>query len=478
MRDLTLLTDYYQLTMMQGYFLNNKHEDIAVFDMFYRKNPDGAAFSIFCGLEQFLEYIEEINFDEEKIEYLRSFGAFQESFLEYLKTFKFTGSIKAFREGSVILPNEPIVRVTAPIIECQFIETALLNFVNHQSLIATKALRVCEMAGDASVLEFGLRRAQGADAGIYGARSAYIGGCAGTSNVLAGQKFDIPVSGTHAHSWIMSFDTEYEAFLKYSDIYSENCILLVDTYNTLKSGIVNAVKVFSKMREEGRLPKAYGIRLDSGDLAYLSKKCREILDENGFKDAIISASSDLDEYLISDLKSQGAKIDMYGVGTNLITSKTTPSFGGVYKISAIQDEKGEYINKIKLSNNAEKVTIPGVKKVYRIYNNNKKIKGDLIALEEETFREDEDFTIFDPQASWRRTKLTVGEFKLREMLEDIIIDGKVVLQKRTTKEIRKYCESEIATVWEESLRLSYPQLIFVDLSKNLLELRNNLALNS
>ena len=364
--NLTLLTDLYQLTMMQGYFKNNRN-DTVVFDAFYRTNPSGNGFAIAAGLEQVIDYLKNLRFSPEDIEYLRSLHIFDEDFLEYLTNFKFTGSVYAIPEGTVVFPKEPLLKVIAPIMEAQLIETAILNIVNHQSLIATKAARVVYAAKGDGVLEFGLRRAQGPDAGVYGARAAMIGGCVGTSNVLAGQKFGVPVSGTHAHSWIMSFPDEYTAFKKYADLYPNACILLVDTYDTLKSGVPNAIRVFKEMREAGIPLTKYGIRLDSGDLAYLSKRARKMLDKAGFPDAVISASSDLDENLIDSLKAQGAEIKLWGVGTNLITSKDQPAFGGVYKLAAIKNADGTYTPKIKLSENTAKVTNPGNKTVYRIY---------------------------------------------------------------------------------------------------------------
>ncbi|MFV0519825.1 MAG: nicotinate phosphoribosyltransferase [Lachnospirales bacterium] len=475
MRNLTMLTDFYQLTMMQGYFLKNYHNKITVFDMFFRKNPDGSSFSILCGIDELISYIESLTFTEDDIKYLEGFGIFQKEFLDYLLHFKFTGEILAFQEGSIILPMEPIIRVKAPIFECQLIETALLNIINHQSLIASKAQRVTTAAKDIPVLEFGLRRAQGPDAGIYGSRAAYIGGCVGTSNVLAGQIFDIPVSGTHAHSWVMSFENEYDAFLAYGELYRDNCILLVDTYNTLKSGIPNAIKAFDTLKARGELPKKIGIRLDSGDMSYLSKKCRELLDKAGYKDAIISASNDLDEYIIDGLLSQGAKIDLFGVGTNLITSKQTPAFGGVYKIAAIADEEGGFTNKIKLSNNAEKITNPGIKKVYRIYDKEtKKIIVDLITLDHEIVNTNEDLVVFDPLAIWKKKHLKKDTYIAREMLVPLFVDGKFVSERKTSKEVKAYCLEEKATLWEESLRLLYPQLLYVDLSQELYDLKESL----
>ena len=382
MRNLTLLTDLYELTMMQGYFKTDNNRTV-IFDAFHRKNPCDGAYAISCGLEQVIDYIKNLHFTEDDIAYLRSLSIFDEDFLEYLSNFHFTGDIYAIPEGTVIFPREPIVKVIAPIMEAQLVETAILNIINHQSLIATKAARVCYAAKGDGIMEFGLRRAQGPDAGIYGARAAVIAGCVGTSNVLTGQMFGVPVKGTHAHSWIMSFPDEYTAFKTYADLYPNACILLVDTYDTLRSGVPNAIRVFKEMREKGIDLKGYGIRLDSGDLAYLTKKARKMLDDAGFEDAIISASSDLDEYLIDSLKTQGAAITSWGVGTNLITSKDNPAFGGVYKLAAVMGDDGTFIPKIKLSENSEKITNPGNKTVYRVYDADGMIKADLIMYEPE-----------------------------------------------------------------------------------------------
>ena len=338
-QNLTLLTDLYELTMMQGYFKSQNNRTV-VFDLFYRRNPSNGGYAIAAGLEQAIAYIKELRFEEEDIAYLAGLQIFDKDFLDYLSTFRFSGDIYAIPEGTVVFPMEPLVKVIAPIMEAQLVETALLNIINHQSLIATKASRVVYAAQGDGVMEFGLRRAQGPDAGTYGARAAMIGGCIGTSNVLCGQLFDVPVKGTHAHSWIMSFPNEYTAFKTYADMYPQACILLVDTYDTLKSGIPNAIRVFTEMREAGIDLTFYGIRLDSGDLAYMSKKARKMLDEAGFSDAVISASSDLDEYLIESLKLQGATIRSWGVGTNLITSADNPAFGGVYKLAAIKGDDG------------------------------------------------------------------------------------------------------------------------------------------
>ncbi len=404
--NLTLLTDLYELTMMQGYFKSHAAETV-IFDAFYRKNPNDGGFAIAAGLEQVIDYIKNLRFSDDDISYLRSLHIFEEDFLEYLSNFRFSGDIYAIPEGTVVFPREPLIKVVAPIMEAQLVETAILTIINHQSLIATKAARVVYAAKGDSIMEFGLRRAQGPDAGVYGARAAMIGGCVGTSNVLTGQLFDVPVMGTHAHSWIMSFPDEYTAFRTYADLYPDSCCLLVDTYDTLKSGVPNAIRVFQEMRDAGIPLKKYGIRLDSGDLAYMSKQARKLLDAAGFKDAYIAASSDLDEYLIQSLKLQGCKISSWGVGTNLITSKDCPAFGGVYKLAAIKDEStGKFIPKIKLSENTEKITNPGDKTIYRIYDKNHgKIKADLIALAHETFDEAKDMIIFDPLATWKKTKI-------------------------------------------------------------------------
>ncbi len=474
-QNLTLMTDLYELTMMQGYYRNKDRNRIVIFDAFYRNNPCQGGYAICAGLEQVIKYIKELHFEEEDIQYLRSTGIFYEDFLEYLKNFRFSGDIYAIEEGRVIFPREPIVKVVAPIMEAQLVETALLNIINHQSLIATKAARVCYAARGDGIMEFGLRRAQGPDAGIYGARAAVIGGCIGTSNVLTGQLFNVPVKGTHAHSWIMSFPDEYSAFKAYADIYPDACILLVDTYDTLKSGIPNAIRVFKEMRESGIKLKGYGIRLDSGDLAYLSKKARVMLDEAGFEDAIISASNDLDEYLIESLKLQGCRITSWGVGTNLITSKDNPAFGGVYKLAAVMGEDGKFIPKIKLSENSEKVTNPGNKKIYRVYDKGtKKIRADLICLEEETVREDEELLLFDPNEPWKKTRLPAGDFELKEILVPVFKKGECVYESPSTMEIRDFCTREKDTLWDETRRFENPHKVYVDLSKKLYDLKMEL----
>ena len=472
--NLTLLTDLYELTMMQGYFKNNCNETV-VFDMFYRSNPCGNGYAICAGLDQLIDYIKRLEFSDEDIAYLDSLHLFEDDFLEYLRDFHFSGDIYAIPEGTVIFPREPLVKVVAPIMEAQLVETALLTIINHQSLIATKTARVVYAADGGGVMEFGLRRAQGPDAGVYGARAAMIAGCIGTSNVLAGQLFDVPVKGTHAHSWIMSFPDEYTAFKKYSELYPNACCLLVDTYDTLKSGVPNAIRVFTEMREAGIELKNYGIRLDSGDLAYLTKRARQMLDEAGFSDAFISASSDLDEYLITSLKSQGCCIDSWGVGTNMITSKDCPAFGGVYKLAAVQDGDGNYIPKIKLSENIEKITNPGNKTVFRIYEKaDHKIKADLICLADEVFDESRDLTIFDPLETWKRTKLKAGTYELRELLVPVFRKGECVYTSPSVMELRDICSKELDTLWEEHRRLINPSQMYVDLSDKLYDIKKNL----
>ena len=474
-RNFTLLTDFYELTMMQGYLKSGKHKEKVIFDMFYRKNPCGNGFAICCGLEQVIEYIRNLHFSEEDIDYLRSLGTFDEDFIEYLRGFHFTGDIYAIPEGTVVFPKEPLIKVIAPVIEAQLVETAILNLVNHQSLIATKAYRVVHAAQGDGVMEFGLRRAQGPDAGIYGARAAVIAGCIGTSNVYAGQKFHMPVLGTHAHSWIMSFPTELEAFKAYARLYPNNCILLVDTYDTLKSGVKNAILCYDAMKEEGITLKRFGIRLDSGDLAYLSKKARKMLDEAGYPDAILSASNDLDENLIESLKAQGACITSWGVGTNLITSESQPSFGGVYKLAATYSDDGKWVPKIKLSENSEKITNPGNKQIYRIIEKDSgKVFADYIALEDETFSEKEDLVLFDPIDTWKKSTLKGGSYEMRPLLVPIFLGGKLVYNCPSVEEIKAHCKREQESLWEECRRLTNPHAVHVDLSDKLYEMKKGL----
>lgn len=473
-RNLTLLTDLYELTMMQGYYEKGQNENV-IFDVFFRQNPCNNGYSVCAGLDQVIDYIKNLHFTYDDVDYLRGLGIFKEDFLHYLSGFHFSGDIYAIPEGTVVFPKEPLLKVVAPIMEAQLVETAILNIINHQSLIATKTSRIVFAANGDGIMEFGLRRAQGPDAGLYGARAAMIGGCVGTSNVLAGQMFDVPVMGTHAHSWIMSFPDEYTAFKTYAEMYPDNCTLLVDTYDTLKSGVPNAIRVFQEFKDAGKPLIKYGIRLDSGDLAYLSKEARKMLDEAGFPEATICASNDLDEFLLHDLKMQGAAIDSWGVGTNLITSKDCPSFGGVYKLAAIQNEEGEFVPKIKISENTEKITNPGNKTIYRIYEKaSGKIKADLICFADEVIDPKQDLLLFDPMDTWKKTKLAGGTYTVREILLPIFKNGECLYKSPTLKEIAAYCREEKDTLWDETKRLFYPHKVYVDLSQKLYAVKQSL----
>ena len=473
-RNLTLLTDLYELTMMQGYYEKGQNENV-IFDVFFRQNPCNNGYSVCAGLDQVIDYIKNLHFTYDDVDYLRGLGIFKEDFLHYLSGFHFSGDIYAIPEGTVVFPKEPLLKVVAPIMEAQLVETAILNIINHQSLIATKTSRIVFAANGDGIMEFGLRRAQGPDAGLYGARAAMIGGCVGTSNVLAGQMFDVPVMGTHAHSWIMSFPAEYTAFKTYAEMYPDNCTLLVDTYDTLKSGVPNAIRVFQEFKDAGKPLIKYGIRLDSGDLAYLSKEARKMLDEAGFPEATICASNDLDEFLLHDLKMQGAAIDSWGVGTNLITSKDCPSFGGVYKLAAIQNEEGEFVPKIKISENTEKITNPGNKTIYRIYEKaSGKIKADLICFADEVIDPKQDLLLFDPMDTWKKTKLAGGTYTVREILLPIFKNGECLYKSPTLKEIAAYCREEKDTLWDETKRLFYPHRVYVDLSQKLYAVKQSL----
>jgi len=468
MRNLTLLTDLYQLTMGYGYFQAGKHEQEAVFDIFFRPNRM-ITYSVAAGMEQAADYLETLRFEEEDIAYLRSLNLFSEEYLAYLKELRFTGDVYSVREGELVFPYEPIVTVKAPMIQAQLVETALLTFINHQTLIASKAAKICAEAGGA-VMEFGLRRAQGADAGIYGARAAIIGGCVSTSNVYAGKLFSVPVSGTMAHSWVMNFESEEEAFRAYAKSFPDNCLLLVDTYDTLKSGVPNAIKVFGELRTLGYSPK--GIRLDSGDLAYLSKTARKMLDAAGFCDALICASGDLDENSICSLLSQGAKIDLWGVGTKLITSADLPALGGVYKLAAIIED-GREIPKIKLSDTTEKITNPACKELYRIYDKNTgKAIADYITLAGEFVDESKPLTLFHPVDTWK--KMTIDHFTARSLRERIFECGRRTLEKRTLSELSRYRAEETARFWDEYMRQDVPHIYKVDLSDKLYALKRGL----
>ena len=471
-RNLTMLVDFYELTMANGFFENGRGNETDYFDMFFRKVPDNAGYAVMAGVQQVIEYLNALEFTAEDIEYLRSKNMFCEDFLEYLKNFHFECDIWAIPEGTPIFPNEPLITVKGPAIQAQFIETMILLTVNHQSLIATKSNRIVEAAQGRPVIEFGSRRAQGYDGAIYGARAAYIGGCAGTACAISDRDFGVSALGTMAHSWIQLFPTELEAFRAYAKVYPDSCTLLIDTYSVLKSGVPNAITVFKELEAQGH--KGVGVRIDSGDIAYLSKKARKMLDDAGFPDAEICASSDLDEYLIDSLLSQGACIDSWGVGTNLITSKNTPAFGGVYKLAAVEID-GEMIPKIKLSENPAKITNPGDKTVYRIYDKESgKIRADYITLADETFDESEDLLLFDPNATWKKTRLEGGTYTMKEILVPIFKNGQCVYDSPSVMEIQKHCKEQLETMWEESRRLVNPQEVFVDLSDKLYEMKKEL----
>lgn len=477
-RNATMLMDLYELTMAQTYFKNNDKDRIVTFDMFYRKNPDNGGFSIFAGLAQLIEYIEQLHFTPADIAYLRSLNLFEEDFLTYLSTFKFNGDIYAVEEGSIVFPNETLVLVKANIIEAQLIETALLVAINHQSLIASKALRIVRSAKGKHVMEFGARRAHNYDSSVYGARAAYIGGVNATSNVLAGQLFNIPVAGTMAHSYVQFYENEFEAFATYAKTYPDNTILLIDTYNTIDSGLENAIRVHNEVLVPmGKRLK--GVRIDSGDIAYLSKKVRKILDSRGLEDVMIVASNSLDEYLIKSLNEQGAKIDAYGVGENLICSKSTPVFGGVYKLSSIE-ENNEMIPKIKLSDNITKMTNPGYKKLFRIYDKEtNKASADIMISYDEEIDESQSLTIYHPHDIWKNKRFEAGEYYVKNLHVPIFIQGKKVYQEKTLDEIRTYLNQEYETIWDEVKRFEFPQEYYVDLSFKLmnikLEMLNTLA---
>lgn len=467
-RNLSLLTDYYQLTMANGYMKSDIKNQIAVFDLFFRRTEE-ISYAVVAGLEQAITYIKNINFADDDIEYLRSFGDFDEEFLSYLKNFKFTGDIYALPEGTIVYPNEPILTVKAPIIEAQMLETAILTLINHQTLIATKASKIVSNT-TGGVLEFGLRRAQGPDAGIYGARAAIIGGCTGTSNVLAGKLFDIPVKGTHSHSWVMTYPDELTAFREYAKLYPDNCLLLVDTYNTLESGVPNAIKVFDEIKAKGYKP--VGIRLDSGDLAYLSITARKMLDDAGHTDAKIFASGDIDEEVLITLNAQGAKIDLWGIGTKLITSYDNPSLGGVYKLSAIEKD-GVLIPKIKISNTIAKITNPSLKKIVRFFDKDtNKAIADLMMLKDEELPNGDPYTIFDPENTWKKT--IIKNYYVKDLMIDVIKNGEVVYDFPTLKEVAKFAKESRDSFWEQYKRIHKPEIYKVDLSQKLFDLKHQL----
>lgn len=470
MIDLTLLTDFYQLTMMNGYLDADKQDEIMIFDMYYRKNPNNGGYTIVCGINEVIDYIENLKFTDDDIAYLKKQDIFSEKFLQYLKNFKFDGEIYAVEEGTIMFPNEPIIRVKAKAMQAQFIETTILCIVNFQTLIATKASRICYSAMGDAVMEFGLRRAQGTSAGLYGAKAAIVGGCIGTSNVLAAKEFDVVALGTHAHSWVQSFDSELEAFRAYAKAYPTKTMLLLDTYNTLKSGIKNAITVFKELRKDGYEP--VGVRLDSGDLEFLSKEVRKELDENGFENVKITASNDLDENTITSLKNQGAKIDVWGVGTKMITSFDWAALGGVYKLCGVIKD-GSMIPKIKISEDVQKINNPSYKNIYRIYDkSDNKAQADLIVLDDEQIDEEKPLTIFDPVHTWKKTTFT--NFYVKKLLHPLFIDGKCVREKRMVKDIRKHADMEKESLWIQYRRNENPQIYKVDLSEKLWKLKNEL----
>lgn len=469
-RNLSMVMDFYELTMSQVYFNENKDEEV-VFDLFYRRNPDGGGLAIFAGLNQVIEYVKDLHFDEEQIEYLRSLHQFSDEFLDYLSTVRFTGDLWAIPEGTPVFPYEPLIKVRAPLIEAQLVETALLLAINHQTLIATKARRIVQAAKGKAVMEFGARRAHNFDSAIQGARAAYIAGVAGSATTEAGKQFGFPVLGTMAHSFVQSFDNEYDAFMEYAKTYPNTCTVLIDTYNTLKSGLENAIKVAKDYLE----PNGYrlkGVRIDSGDMAYLSKKIRRRLDEEGMQDCAIVVSNSLDEYLIESLVDrQGAKIDSYGVGENMIVSRNSPVFGGVYKMSALEED-GKMIPKIKISENEEKITNPGDKKVYRIYNlEDGKAIADLITLADEVIDEKQDLTVYHPMNKWKNKTIEAETYEVRELMVPIFLNGELVYQSPSLVGIRDYCAREQESLWDEVKRFSNPQEYYVDLSEKLLDLK-------
>lgn len=468
MDHLTLLTDLYQLTMLYGYFKYGIADRRSVFTMFFRQAP-GLNYAVMAGNQQLAEYLSNLRFSEDDIRYLKSLNQFDQAFLDSLQDLCFTGNIDIVTEGSIIFPGEPIVKVDAPLAQAQLIETTILNLIGHQSLIATKANRVARAAEGDRVMEFGLRRAQGPDAGVLGARAAFIGGCSSTSNVLAGQRFGIPVSGTHAHSWVMSFKSELEAFRAYAVCFPRNCLLLVDTYDTLKSGVPNAITVFQEMRRQGHEP--LGIRLDSGDLAYLSIQARKMLDEAGFSKAIICASNDLDEHIIRDLKLQGARIDLWGVGTKLITSSERSAFGGVYKMNALE-QKGKLVPKIKLSDNPVKVTLPGNQELYRLYSQDQMAVADYITLSDEQPDFSKPLIIFDPVDTWK--KMTLEHYTAKKLLMPLFRQGKLIADLPSLQDIQQYRLAEENTIWEQHLRINNPSPFKVDWSDRLWKLRNQM----
>ncbi len=465
--NLTMLTDFYEITMANGYFCTSMADDIAYFDMFFRKIPDGGGYAIMAGLAQVIEYFKNLEFTDEDIAYLREKKLFNEEFLNYLADFQFTCDVWAVPEGTPVFPGEPLITVRGPVIQAQFVETMVLLMVNHQSLIATKASRIVRAAAGRPVMEFGTRRAHGGSAAIYGARAAYIGGCVGTACTISDSMYGIPALGTMAHSWVQMFDDEYEAFKKYAEIYPTNCTLLVDTYNVLKSGVPSAIKVFKEVK-----PEKMGIRIDSGDITYLTKKARKMLDEAGLEDCSIVVSNSLDEYIIRDVILEGACIDSFGVGERLITAKSEPVFGGVYKLVALEKD-GKMIPKIKKSENVEKITNPGFKTVYRLFDKDThRALADIIMLDGETIEEGEAYEIFDPDAVWKRKKIT--NFYAENLRQQIFKEGKCVYQSPSLQEIRTHCKKQLDAMWDEMKRFENPQTYYVDLSHKLWQLKHDM----
>lgn len=470
--NLTMLTDFYEITMANGYFANGMGDEIAYFDMFFRRVPDGGGYAIMAGVEQVIEYLKNLKFEKEDIDYLRSKGCFSEDFLKYLENFKFSCDVWAIEEGTPIFPHEPILTVRGPVIQSQFVESMILLIINHQSLIATKASRIVRSAAGRPVMEFGTRRAHGSAAAIYGARATYIAGCAATACTIVDRDHGIPATGTMAHSWVQMFPTEYDAFKAYAEVYPDNCVLLVDTYNVLKSGVPAAIKVFKEMK-----PKSMGIRIDSGDITYLTKKARRMLDDAGLKDCKIVISNSLDEYIIRDVLLEGAQIDSFGVGERMITAKSEPVFGGVYKLVALEDEDGNIIPKIKVSENVEKITNPGFKTLYRLFDkDNNKALADVITVDGEGLPEEcaegEGYEIFDPNAIWKRKTLT--NFYAKNIRVPLFVNGECVYQSPPIDDIKKYCEEQMKTLWDEMLRFENPQTYYVDLSQALWDMKEEL----
>ncbi|HCR74797.1 MAG TPA: nicotinate phosphoribosyltransferase [Ruminococcus sp.] len=469
-RNLTMLVDFYEMTMANGFLLNGKGNETVYFDMFFRKVPDNGGYAIAAGLEQVIQYLENLSFSDKDIDYLRKKGIFSEQFLEYLRNFEFSCDVWAVPEGTPIFPHEPVVVVKGPAIQAQFVETMILLSINHQSLIATKASRIVRAADGRPVMEFGSRRAQGYDGAVYGARAAYIGGCAGTACAIADREFGVPALGTMAHSWVQLFDSQLEAFRAYAKIYPDNCVLLVDTYNTLKSGLPDAITVFKELKEKGY--NNIGIRIDSGDITYLTRKARKMLDDAGFENCKIVISNSLDEYIIRDVLMQGAKIDSFGVGERLVTSKSEPVFGGVYKLAAVV-ENGQTVPRIKLSDNAVKITNPGNKSLWRLFDNATGMAAaDVITLEDEVIDDSKPYTIFHPDYPYKKKTLT--DFTAVKILVPVFKSGKCVYENPSIKEIKDYCKEQLDKFWDEIKRFENPQEYFVDLSKPLWDIKQSL----